>query len=371
MRIEEIKTPALILEYGKLKNNIIKMQEKSDKYNIKLRPHIKTHKCTEIAELQEKFGAEGITVSTIQEAIHFYYSGFSDITWAFPIQKDYVDVALKLMKKIKFSILIDSIEAFELIKNRSLHLGLKANVWLEVDTGHHRSGVNPESESAKKLLLLLTESKHINFCGILTHAGHSYQAKSAIEIKEIASQERDLMIEFKNSIKPRNNFLISIGSTPTITHSDKLDGVDEIRPGNYVFYDYTQVLLNCCKIEDCALSVLSTVVSVNKHLKYLVVDAGALALSKDAGPQQIQNYCGFGVILNDIDAKLHISKLTQEHGIVFLTENNIEKVKFGDKIKILMNHSCLTVPLFDFYYVVENDRVIDKWKIFRGRNLPI
>lgn len=369
MRLNEIKTPALILDYNIMEKNIMRMQAKADQNNVKLRPHIKTHKCIEIAEIQEKSGAEGITVSTIQEAIYFSNFGFSDITWAFPLNKDYIDVALKLMKKINFAVLIDSFEAFELIKEKCILHRQKANVWLEIDTGQHRSGVNPNSEYAKRLFYNLIESKYLNFLGILTHAGHSYQAQSISEIKQISNEERNTMVEFKNSLKHAKDFLISIGSTPTISHSDKIDGVDEIRPGNYVFYDYTQVLLGCCKIEDCALSVLSTIVSINKNLNYIVIDAGALALSKDLGAHQINNYNGYGVVLYNNFSELYVSKVTQEHGIIFLKENQINKFKYGDKIRILMNHSCLTVPLFDYYNVVKDGELIDRWKIFRARDL--
>lgn len=376
MKIQDLKTPALILDYDILEKNIKRMQQKADENNVKLRPHIKTHKCTEIARLQVKSGAIGITASTIQEVYSFAHAGFSDITWAFPLNPSYLEEVFSILKKINLGLLIDSIEAFEIIENKSKSTGIKPAIWLEIDSGQHRSGIDFTSKKAQELANRILKSKHINFVGLLTHAGHAYNAQSVEEVKKIAIEEQEIILNAKEILFNGLPINASIGSTPTISLADRIKNIDEIRPGNYVFYDYSQVLLGSCKVEDCALSVLSTIVSINKQANRLIIDAGALSLSKDTGPPQFKNYSSYGMIHTDLFSKninqnLRITNLTQEHGIVACSDESsvIERYKYGDKVRILMNHSCLTTSLFDFYYIVSGDKVIDRWEILRGRNL--
>ncbi len=370
MKIYDLKTPALILDYDILENNIRKMQQKADYYGVRLRPHIKTHKCVEIAKMQTEAGAVGLTVSTIQELNSFANAGFSNITWAFPFNYCYLNESFDLMKKINLGLLIDSIDALEIIENYSKNTGIAPSIWLEIDSGQHRSGINPEAKISKNLATRILKSKNICFYGLLTHAGHAYKAKSIEEIKKIAKEEQTIILKAKKLLFNEQNILTSIGSTPTICLADQIKNIDEIRPGNYVFFDYTQVLLGSCKIEDCALSVLSTIVSLNIDRNEFIIDAGALSLSQDLGPVQFTDYKSFGMIYSDltsknIDINLSITNLTQEHGIV--KSKLKENYKYGEKIRILMNHSCLTSALFDYYYVVRGEEVIDKWKILRGR----
>lgn len=376
MTLKKIKTPALLLDKNILQQNLIAMQNKANRFGVALRPHIKTHKCIEIAKEQVKSGAKGITVSTFYEAAKFADAGFTDIMWALPIIPVYIDDALNLSEKITFRVLIDSLEAFEVLQTKCLKRGIKLNVWLELDCGQHRSGVNPNSKSTEELATILAESKYLIFDGIITHAGHSYIAKTIEEIKNIAEQERVVMLEFVERMKKKNIHIpaVSIGSTPTISVAENLDRVTEIRPGNYVFYDYTQVLLGNCRVDDCALTVLSSVISHQPEADYFIIDSGALSLSKDMGPVHLQNYSGFGVIIQDYNLKnihphLNIQSITQEHGKVVADRIDTikEKYKVGERVRILENHSCLTAPMFGEYNVVSGDEIVEKWKILRGR----
>lgn len=378
MIIEKIKTPALLLDRVILQQNLVAMQSKADRLGVALRPHIKTHKCIEIGKEQVKLGAKGITVSTFYEATKFADSGFTDITWALPIPYDYVDDALNLSEKIIFRVLVDSIEAIEFLETKCLNRGIQIHVWLEIDCGQHRSGVNQKSISAEQLAIVLAESKNLIFDGIFTHAGHSYLAKTKDEIKTIAEQEHFLMCEFVERMKKKSIEIpaVSIGSTPTISVAENLEGVTEIRPGNYVFYDYTQVILGSCKVDDCALTVLSTVISHQTEADYFIIDSGALSLSKDPGPVNLQNNFGYGTIFQNyqaktINARLKIQSLTQEHGKVVADQIAAikEKYKVGERVHILENHSCLTAAMFDEYNVVSGNEVVEKWKILRGRLL--
>jgi D-serine deaminase-like pyridoxal phosphate-dependent protein len=214
------------------------------------------------------------------------------------------------------------------------------------------------------------------FDGILSHSGQSYLARNRAEISGYAEQERFIMVEFAERMRDQGCKIptISIGSTPTMSVVENLKGIDEVRPGNYAFNDYTQVMLGSCGIGDCALSVLASVISHQKGASHFVIDAGALALSKDVGPTHIRNDMDMGSIYEDYDRKrlhahIHVRTLSQEHGKVVTADSQIieGKFKIGDRVRILEHHSCLTAANFDQYYVVKGEEVVDHWKILRGR----
>ena len=378
MTIDQLPTPALLLEYDILQQNLKRMQDIAREHHVALRPHIKTHKCIEIAKQQSSLGANGITVSTFHEAEQFAKNGFTDITWAVPFPFSYTMQAIELSYKITLRVILDSQEAFAHLEHAfAQHVG-KLHVWLEVDCGGHRTGVNPFSQRAEQLAQSLADSKILVFDGILTHAGHAYQAASKEEIIKIAEEERSVMVRFADRLKRRGITVpfISIGSTPTMTLGKSLDGINEIRPGNYVFHDYTQAQLGVCSVTDCALTVLATVLSHQPSAPFFVADAGALALSKDSGATHLRNDMGMGAIYEDYDRKrliahidLQIQNLFQENGkIVAEHPEHLEgRFKVGEKIRILEHHACLTAANFDYYYIIRKNEVIDRWNILRGR----
>ena len=206
----------------------------------------------------------------------------------------------------------------------------------------------------------------LTFDGILTHSGHAYRPGSPAARLAVAEQERDVMTELADGLRSAGIEVpaVSIGSTPAMAVIEDLTGVDEIRPSNYALYDYTQVELCSCRISDCAVTVLTSVVS--RGAAHSVVDAGALALSKDSGPEQ-EHGTIFGRFFYDyenggVSEDVLLTSLSQEHGIV----NKAAPV--GTKFRILPNHSCLTVAQFDEYIVVEGDQVVDRWRVHRGRS---
>jgi D-serine deaminase-like pyridoxal phosphate-dependent protein len=196
MTIDRLPTPALLLDLDILEENLHSMQERADKHLVFLRPHIKTHKCIEIARKQQALGAKGITVSTFYEAEQFAKAGFNDITWAFPLPPVYAAKAIELANKITFRLVIDSIEARNALIDAAANSGKPAHVWLKVDCGFHRAGVDPSSTFAEELTRSLAYSSALQFDGILTHAGHSYLADSTKKIVGIAEQERSTMVNF-------------------------------------------------------------------------------------------------------------------------------------------------------------------------------
>lgn len=372
----ELPTPALLIDLEILERNLAFMQGRSKTLGVALRPHIKTHKCIEIAERQLKKGASGITVSTFYEAEQFAAAGFNDITWAFPIPPVYATKVLQFSDAVKLSVVIDSTEAKGHLDKACRTMGKRLHVWLKVDCGYHRAGVDPGSKHAEHLAQSLADSRVLVFEGILSHSGHSYYARSRNEILPYAREERDTMVEFAEKLRSKgiNIPAVSVGSTPAMVVVDHLNGVSEMRPGNYAFYDFTQAMIGSCTVADCALTVLASVISHQPGSSHFVTDAGALALSKDVGPTHVKNQMGMGSIYEDYDRKrlyphLELTTLSQEHGKVTADAAHFIEEKFtvGEKVRILEHHSCLTAAQFDRYYVVKGDEVVHEWKILRGR----
>lgn len=372
MHINDLPTPALLLDAGVLHRNLSRMQDRANRLGVALRPHIKTHKSLQIAELQRSLGARGLTVSTWYEAERFADAGFTDITWAFPFPVVYASRAASRARTTTLRLLVDSALAIDTLEAEAKRSNVQFHLWLKVDSGLHRAGVDPLDPSSIQLAKRIADSPQFIFDGILTHAGHSYRASSPEEIATIASQERDVMVRFAETLRAHDVHVrsISVGSTPTMTFAKDLSGITEMRPGNYCFHDLTMVSLGVCNVADCALTVLSSVISTRPG--HALIDAGALALSKDVGAVHRSPDSGFGLLVRDYDrnalydvSSARVASVSQEHGKVVIGESL--SLRVGDRVRVLMQHSCLSAALFDHYDVVEGDTVVGRWEILRGR----
>jgi D-serine deaminase-like pyridoxal phosphate-dependent protein len=361
--IQDLPTPALLLDVDALDRNLERMAQRARGLGVALRPHIKTHKCIEIAQRQRDLGALGLTVSTIEEARAFADHGFGDLTWAFPVSLSRLDDIRALAERSTLRLVIDSRDALTALDD----LGEPLHVWLKVDCGYHRAGVDPTSALAVELAADLAQAASLTFDGILSHSGHAYYGPSPSDVLAAAREERDTMLAFADVLDRHGTPppAISVGSTPAMQVIDHLEGITEARPGNYAFYDYTQVILGSCTVSDCAATVLSTVISSQPNANHAVCDAGALALSKDLGHDTAPHatmgevYAEYGT--GRLHDELRVAKVSQEHGILHGSP------PVGSRIRILPNHSCLTVACFDRYWVVRGEEVVDEWKIWRER----
>ena len=367
--MHDLKTPTLLLDIDRVRRNAARMTEVARQNNVRLRPHIKTHKCIEVARIQTEGHNGAITVSTLAEARAFAKHGFDDITYAVPIEKGKFEDAIEILNSgIKLNLLTDDAATVKELDAAAGKASVRFDVYLKVDCGTHRVGVEPDTPQAVEIPRLLSDAKNLNFAGILTHAGHSYEAKSKEGILDVARHERDSMVELATRIGRTGIAVptISIGSTPTMSTIDHLDGVDEIRPGNYIFFDNYQATLGSCSFEDTALTVLAAV--VHKSSNKLVIDAGAIALSKDRGPVRLDPSCGYGRV-QDLDANetgMRVTGLSQEHGEIEATNDSFERFKVGDRVRVLANHSCLTAAQHSHFNVLENGHIVDRWVIHRG-----
>jgi D-serine deaminase-like pyridoxal phosphate-dependent protein len=371
----ELFTPALLLDLDALERNLDWMQQKANRMKVALRPHIKTHKCIEIANRQREKGAVGLTVSTFKEAELFAEAGFADITWALPLPPVYIEPVIELQKKAIVRVLLDDLKTAQALAELCRSKEVQIHAWEKVDCGLHRAGVDPESEYALQLTRFLVDSNSLIFDGILTHSGHSYNGQTRQEILSYAKAEVECMCRYAKRLRDHGMAVpgVSIGSTPAVTVVEDLEGITEIRPGNYALHDWYQASIGSSSIEDCAVSVLTSIISHQQHASHFIVDAGALALSKDQGPRHRMGYTGYGVVLRDdgrsVDSGLVVDSLTQEHGKIIIKspERDGEDLAVGRQLRILENHSCLTVAMFDEFVVVRGNVVIDRWKIHRER----
>lgn len=361
-RLEDLPTPALLLDLDVLEANLAAMAERCRDLGVRLRPHAKTHKCPEVAELQAERGAVGFTVSTLHEARTLARRGFDDLTWAFPLPASRVREAAALADGGGLGLTVDAPE----MAGALAETGRSLRVWIEVDCGDGRSGVDPETARSLRVAHAIDRSPKLELAGVLTHAGHAYRGRTPEEIARAAEQERAAAAGFAERLRAEGIRVpeVSVGSTPGMARVRRLDGVTEVRPGNYAFHDYTQVLLGTCGIGDCALTVLATVISSRPGRDRSVVDAGALALSKDTGPAWTPP--AYGPVLADAEPRVlrddaQVASVSQEHGILDA------RLPLGARVRILPNHSCLTAACFDAYHVVRGDRVVARWKVERGR----
>lgn len=372
MLLETIKTPSLIVDFGRMKRNAERIANRAKELNINLRPHVKTHRCLEIARIQTEKTSGKIMVSTLSEAKFFSANGFSDITYGVPIERGKFDEAIEIAKQTeKFSLLTDDVETVLKLNEKAKSENVKLSIFVKIDVGYHRCGVEPNTKEAFEIPQKIADSSNLNFAGILTHAGHSYHADDAKKLLNVAHEERDKMLNLAGELRGKglNVPCVSIGSTPTFSAIDSLDGITEFRAGNYIFFDAFQATIGSCKFEDCALTVLTAVVHRDATRQKIVVDAGAVALSKDRGAVEFDAGCGYGRVydLEGNDLNLRVELLSQEHGEISVADEKVfNSLKVGSRVRILANHSCLTALQHSHYHILDDGKIVDRWEINRG-----
>lgn len=371
MHLDTVATPALLVDVQRVRRNAERIGSRVRELGARLRPHVKTHKSIEIARIQTEGHSGAITVSTLAEGRAFMAGGFRDITYAVPIEPGKFQAALTLAKSCeRFGLITDDPEIPELLDAAARNENVSVDLFLKIDSGYHRCGVDPGSEEAVEIPRRISGSSNLRFAGILTHAGHSYQYRTSDERLNVARHERDVMRQLAEKLRASGIDVptVSIGSTPTITVVDHLDGIDEARPGNYIFFDAFQAAIGNCTIDDCALTVLAAVVHRDLKRDKIVVDAGAIALSKDRGAVEFDPSCGYGRVL-DLEGRnldLRLVSVSQEHGEIIAESGNLSSLSVGSRVRILVNHSCLSAAQHSHYHVLDDGQIADRWEIQRG-----
>ena len=347
---ENLSTPALVVDYDVLVGNIGRMAERMRKRGVVLRPHAKTHKSLDVAALQRDHGATGFTVATVGEAEVFAEGGHDDLFIAYPViaQRDKAERLARLAGKARLSVGVDSLDAARLLVNAGL--ARSVGVMVEVDTGQHRSGV-PADDSGRLAEQVVDLGLEVE--GVFTHGGHGYWtpgAAAGAAHDEVAWLGQAVEALAAHGISARR---VSAGSSPTALRS-AVAPVTEERPGTYVFNDRQQVRLGVAEDWQLALVVAATVVSTAVRGQ-VVIDAGSKSLGSDR-PRWLE---GFGTV-PELDGAM-VTSLSECHGIVVIDERTPPRV--GTMVRVVPNHVCPVVNLFDSYDVVVGGELVDRWPV--------
>ncbi len=372
--LEDAATPALVLDRGRLTVNAQRLIARARKAGVGLRPHLKTLKSIDAARIAIDPQHGGIAAATLNEAAYFASHGIQDIQLAVCLPPGkFPRVAQILRQAERFSFFIDSTETAVAAATFARTHGVPLRVWIEIDSGGHRTGVAPDDPELLAIARALGSGVRLE--GVATHAGQSYADLTPQAIAEVAEQERLAVVTAAQRLRAAGFDVegVSAGSTPTTTHARSAVGLTEWRAGVYLAGDLFQAAIQALAMNDIALSVLSTVISHHRARRQIVVDAGGLALSKDRSTATMAGRDGGYGLLTDIDGRpfdtsLHISEVHQEHGVVHeVDEGSFEKLPIGARVRVLPNHACMTAAMYDEYLVTDGGRAIAaRWKRTNG-----
>jgi len=360
--MQNIQSPTLILDEKKCRENIRIMTEKIKRQKIFFRPHFKTHQSVQIGSLFKEAGVKAITVSSVKMAEYFATQGWDDITIAFPVNLREIQKINALSEKINLELVVaDPGVSTEL----NLLLHKPVNLWIKADTGYHRSGIPVEEvETYEKIIKEINSNSNLSLKGFLSHTGNTYNASSVKEIEGFYKDAvKKLKILKKKFESVHSNLQISLGDTPSFTIVADLSGVDEARPGNFIFFDLMQYHLGVCSLKQISVAVACPVVSKKKKEKQLIIHGGAIHFSKEFVLDNSQQKI-YGRVVEmkgktwaDTGEENVLIGLSQEHGTVQLNKNQFEKTKIGDLVYILPVHSCLTANLMKGYLSLEGEKI--------------
>ncbi|CAN7761427.1 alanine racemase [Paenibacillus sp. LjRoot153] len=363
MNKKDLDTPFILIDLEKVEKNIADMQQFVNRAGIALRPHVKTHKIPELAIQQIAAGAIGVTVAKIGEAEVMAAAGIQNIFIAYPIVGEQkLNRLRRLAKTVDLTIAVDSmVVAREVSFALQQEPGISVDVLVEMDCGFGRVGV-PEGQPVVDLAKQIAQLPGLVFRGLITFAGHSYDAKDVFEVEKIAISEGTAARTTAQLL--RNSGLradvISAGSTPTSRFSDQMNGITEIRPGTYIFGDLMQVSLGALALEDCALTVKTTIVS-RPSADRAVIDAGTKVFTMDGDDSPIGT--GRGYVLGH--PGIIVSWFTEEHGMLYLPEEERD-LAIGQTLEIIPVHCCGVINMFDEAAAVRQEEVEAIWNI-QGR----
>jgi len=366
----DLDTPALLVDYAVLERNVERMGRLARVAGKALRPHVKTHKTREIAELQMKHGASGITVAKVSEAEVMLSEGFSDILLANEIiGTTKADRVARLAAKARITVAVDSSLGIAQLAEATRCHGSELDVLIDLNTGGGRCGVPVEGDEAAVLADRISVTPRLRLAGLMTYEGHVYKATSREQVESIAAEVGELLLRQAEALAGSGYdvSVVSAGSTVSAQYLVRCPAASEIRPGTYVFNDVNEIRMGVAEIEDCALTVLATVISGPRDGR-VVLDAGSKSLSSDraVGGFRLGPPGGYGLVKSMSEAT--IVELNEEHAIVSLAAESRE-VRLGSKLELVPNHACTAVNLHDHMSVVDGEEVRGRWAVVaRGKS---
>ena len=372
MTLAELPTPQVLVDRSRALRNIARVQAAVAARGLRLRPHAKTHKSPAVAGWQIARGAVGICCAKLGEAEVFADAGVADIRLPYPVNPSNASRVLALMDRTRLSIIVDHLDVARSWSEVMRRAGRTLDVLITVDVGFHRCGIDPALPGALDVVRAVSTMPGLNLRGLLSHAGHGYLAQSDEELRQIAAAEARLLGAVKDAAA-RNGVAmdeVSVGATPTLRFSLEQPGLTEVHPGNYVYFDRTQVALGAATLDDCALTVLATVVS-KPAADRIILDSGSKTLTTDQA-RGTGKPAGYGAVLSDlmattVDETLLIERLSEEHATVRVLTGST-RLEPGDRVRIVPNHSCVVSNLVDAIRLVEGESVLATFPVAaRGR----
>ena len=346
-----LDTPTVVVDLDRMEDNIVRIASLAADQGLLLRPHVKTHKSVAIGRLQLDAGADGLSFAKLDELAAFSSLEAQSFLVAYPIVtplKARRTAELQRLIRSRLQVGVDSFAGARVLSEAATMSGQRMNVLLEVDCGLGRCGVAPTE--AGNLAVVVDQLPNITVDGVFTHGGHAYKSSSEAQLRRSAEDEVEAVIAAVRQIQRVGVSVdtVSIGSTPTFMQPVDRRGVTEVRPGNYVFFDRTQVSLGVATEEQCALSVLCTVVSI--HGDRAIIDAGSKVFGLDRGAHGVASLDGYGV---DQERGFVLSWLSEEHGVI----EDGSGLDVGDRLRIVPNHACSTANLAEQLVMVRGERV--------------
>lgn len=356
--------PTLLLNKAKCLANIQFMVEKAHKLGVVLRPHFKTHQSLEVGGWFRELGVTRIAVSSVPMAQYFASDGWKDILLAIPPSPSQFEHINLLSNEVKLTLITSTVNG---AKQLAEHVTGNVNVMVEIDTGQERSGFKPfDHKQIADAIDSINSRSNLSFSGFLTHAGHSYKVMP-LEIEILNGQAIGVLEELKRRwVTHYPNLMVSYGDTPTSTLASAFRGVDELRPGNFVFFDMQQASHGVCDVESIAVALACQVIAVYPNENRAIIWGGAVHLSKDLYIQQ-SGEVSFGAVcrLNNDNTwtnpieNVFLQTVSQEHGVI-KGSNSVffNTIYEGDWLAILPAHSCLTVSACRSYWEIVEEKEI-------------
>jgi len=357
-----IAKPTLVLDERKCKENINDMFLRAQAHGLQLRPHFKTHQSLEIGSWFRDIGINQITVSSVTMA-EYFSSDWNDITIAFPVNLLEIEAINDLAERVTLNLVIESVESISFLAKR---MRTDVGIFLKIDVGYHRTGINPADVSLiDQMLKVFDAVPLLTFKGFLGHAGHTYECRTKEAINDVHNASLDIMSEIRAIYIGRYpGLMISLGDTPSCSAANHFTGVDEIRPGNFVFYDLTQSVIGACATSQIAVALACPIVAIHENRSEIVVYGGGVHFSKERLVDD--EGAVFGRIVDggedswgEVIPDMYVKSLSQEHGIIAAPGSHIENYNVGDVIMILPVHSCMTANLMKSYCTL-NGHVISR-----------
>lgn len=358
MRVSELDTPALIIDLDIMERNLARVADYAKSHGLRLRPHTKTHKIPALGRKQVELGAAGLTVAKVGEAEVMLASDTPDMLVAYPvIGRKKLERLMDVARRTKVTVSLDSVAAARQLSDAAREGQVEIRVLVETDVGLGRVGVRPGDE-LRQLAQSVARLPWLAVEGIAFYPGHikDMGEDGQRQLDELCRLTETIVREFRADGLPLN--VVSGGSTPTLFESHRVGGMNEIRPGTYIFNDRNTWAVGACALEDCAASIVATVVSTARP-GFLIIDGGSKTFFSDR--LVTTGEATFGYVREAPEAIFY--RMNEEHGYLDMRKAPAAEFQVGDRLRVIPNHICVAMNLHEQVYGIRGDEVVETWKV--------